>query len=97
MEKERDIRILMPEEQTLLSRERTMHSYMQTGLAFTSVGLVIIEFLGGLLYVCTGAFFMILGFLLIIESAKRYVRFRKAIRQLREKEASLGYDVGNVV
>ena len=82
------------EEQTLLSRERTMHSYMQTGLAFTSVGLFIIKFLSGLLYVCAGAVFVILGFLLIVESARRYIRFRQAIRKLREKEIKLGYDIG---
>lgn len=96
MERDRDILILLAEEQTLLSRERTMHSYMQTGLAFASVGLVIIKFLGGLLYVCAGGLFMALGGLLILESAKRYTRFRKAVRALREKEASLGYEVGSV-
>lgn len=89
-----DIRLLLAEEQTFLSRERTMHSYMQTGLAFTSVGLLIIKFLGGLLYFCSGIIFIILGVLLIAESARRYVRFRKAIRKLREKEARLGYDIG---
>jgi hypothetical protein len=39
---------------------------------------------------------MILGGLLIIESGRRYVRFRKAIRLLREKEAKLGYKLGNI-
>ena len=70
MDRMEDIKLLLAEEQTLLSRERTMHSYMQTGLAFSSVGL------------------------LIIESGKRYMRFRKAIAALREKEAKLGYDIG---
>jgi uncharacterized membrane protein YidH (DUF202 family) len=94
MDKSEEIKLLLAEEQTLLSRERTMHSYMQTGLAFTSVGLVIIKFLEGLLYFCPGVFFIILGSLLIIESGKRYMRFRRAIRRLREKESSLGYDIG---
>ena len=84
------------EEQTLLSRERTMHSYMQTGLAFTSVGLFIVKLLSGLLYFCLGTVFIILGVLLIAESARRYMRFRKAIRQLREKEAKLGYEIGMI-
>jgi uncharacterized membrane protein YidH (DUF202 family) len=97
MARDVDIRILLAEEQTLLSRERTMHSYMQTGLAFTSVGLVIIKFLGEIFYTCAGVFFMILGCLLIVESGRRYVRFRKAIRALRRKEAELGYEIGGVV
>jgi len=96
MKREDNIRLLMVEEQTLLSRERTMHSYMQTGLAFISVGLVIVKFLGGIVYFCTGMLLMILGGLLIIESGGRYVRFRKAIRLLREKEAKLGYKLGTI-
>lgn len=91
-----DLKLLLMEEQTLLSRERTMHSYMQTGLAFTSVGLVIMKFLSGLFYFCSGVAFIILGFLLIAESARRYVRFRKAIRKLREKETKLGCEIGMV-
>jgi uncharacterized membrane protein YidH (DUF202 family) len=96
MESHEEIKLLLMEEQTLLSRERTMHSYMQTGLAFTSVGLFIMKFLSGLFYFCIGAAFIILGVLLIAESARRYVRFRKAIRQLREKEAKLGYEIGRI-
>jgi uncharacterized membrane protein YidH (DUF202 family) len=69
---------------------------MQTGLAFTSVGLVIMKFLSGLLYFCAGIFFIILGFLLIIEAARRYKRFRKEIRIIREKETKLGAEIGMV-
>ena len=94
MDKNGDIIILLAEEQTFLSRERTMHSYMQTGLAFSSVGLLIMKYLGGVLYFCAGLFFIIIGALLIIEAGKRYMRFRRAIATLREKEARLGYDTG---
>ena len=73
-----------------------MHSYMQTGLAFVSVGLVIIKLLSGIFYLCIGILLMILGGLLIIESGRRYGRFRKAIRLLREKEAKLGYELGTI-
>ena len=73
-----------------------MHSYMQTGLAFTSVGIVIMKFLSGIFYFCTGAIFIILGALLIIESGRRYIRFRKAIASLREKEEKLGYEIGKI-
>jgi len=96
MESNDNIKLLLLEEQTLLSRERTMHSYMQTGLAFTSVGLFVMKFLIGLLYFSTGVIFIILGSVSIIESARRFVHFRKAIRKLREKEAKLGYEIGMV-
>jgi uncharacterized membrane protein YidH (DUF202 family) len=79
MERNEDITLVLAEEQTLLSRERTRHSYMQTGLAFTSVGLLIMKFLSGVFYFCAGGLFIILGALLIVESGKRYMRFRIAI------------------
>jgi sulfite exporter TauE/SafE len=72
-----DIKLLLMEKQTILSRERTMHSYMQTGLAFTPVGLFIMKFLSGLLYFCAGLVFIILGVLLIAESARRYVALQE--------------------
>ncbi len=97
MDREGNIRLLMAEEQTLLSRERTMHSYMQTGLAFTSVGLIVIKFLGGILYFIAGLFFMVVGCFLIVESGRRYVHFRKAVRLLREKETRLGYEIGTMI
>jgi hypothetical protein len=95
-EKERSIIILLAEEQTLLSRERTMHSYMQTGLAFTSVGIAIIKFLEGFFYSLIGILLMAVGALLIVEAARRYVRFRRAIKELRAREARLGYRVGSI-
>lgn len=73
-----------------------MHSYMQTGLAFTSVGLVIVKLLEGILYASAGGLFMALGCLLIVESGRRYIRFRKEIRMVREREARLGYKIGDL-
>jgi uncharacterized membrane protein YidH (DUF202 family) len=67
---------------------------MQTGLAFSSVGLFIMKFLAGVFYFYVGVFFIIVGVLLIVEAGKRYIRFRKAVAKLREKEATLGYDIG---
>jgi uncharacterized membrane protein YidH (DUF202 family) len=97
LDKNEEIKILLLEEQTLLSRERTMHSYMQTGLAFTSVGLLIIKFLAGFFYFGVGLLFIILGGLLILEAARRYGRFRKAVRSLRIKESQLGFEIGKII
>ena len=57
MERIEDIKLLLAEEQTLLSRERTMHSYMQTGLAFSSVGLLIMKFLARVFFISAPARF----------------------------------------
>jgi hypothetical protein len=61
MDNNEEIKLLLLQEQTLLSRERTMHSYMQTGLAFASVGLLTMKFLAGLFYFGVGILFIILG------------------------------------
>jgi uncharacterized membrane protein YidH (DUF202 family) len=89
-----ELKLLLTEEQTLLSRERTMHSYMQTGLAFTSVGLLIMKFMEGMIYFLSGTLLVLLGWALIIESGKRYFRFRKAVAALREREAKHGCKIG---
>jgi hypothetical protein len=54
------------------------------------------KFLAGIFYFCIGVFFIILGALLIFESGKRYMRFRRAIARLREKETKLGYEIGMI-
>jgi hypothetical protein len=36
------------------------------------------------------------GFLLIVEAARRYKRYREAIRIIREKETELGSEIGDV-
>jgi uncharacterized membrane protein YidH (DUF202 family) len=96
MDRNQDIKLLLAEEQALLSWERTMHSCMQAGLASCSVGFVIIKFLTGAFYFCAGVFFIILGALLIIEAGRRYMRCRRDIVRLREREAKLGYDIGTI-
>ena len=92
--KHEDIQILLSEEQTILSRERTMHSYMQTGLAFISVSLIILNLLKDGFYFLIAVVFQILGWLLIFESARRYILCRKVIRQIRKKEVEMGYEIG---
>jgi hypothetical protein len=73
-----------------------MHSYMQTGLAFGSVGLVVMKFLAGVGYLVVGGCFILVGASLIIEAGRRYLRFRRAIAALREREARLGLGIGTV-
>jgi uncharacterized membrane protein len=68
----------------------------KTGLAFASVGLLTMKFLAGLFYFGVGILFIILSGLLILEFGKRYGRFRKAVRLLRDKEAQLGFDIGEI-
>ena len=63
-----------------------MHSGMWTWLAFMPVGLVLMKFLEGILYVNAGIVSTIIGAPLIIESG----------RQLRQREADLGHALGAI-
>jgi hypothetical protein len=57
---------------------------------------VIIKFLAGFFYFGVGVLFIILGGLLILEAGRRYARFRKAVKLMRNKEAQLGYEIGKI-
>ena len=79
------------------SVKRENHAFLHADRPrFFLVGLLIMKFCWVFFISCAGAFFITLGTLLIIESGKRYMRFRKAIAGLREKEAKLGYDIGTI-
>ena len=83
MEKDEDIKLLLAEEQTLLSRERTMHSYMQTR-SHDLCGLVVMKFLSGIFYFCAGGIFIILGALLIV-GLEKAISVQESHRQVEGK------------
>jgi uncharacterized membrane protein YidH (DUF202 family) len=85
--------LLLAEEQTILARERTMHSYMQTGLAFISIGLLILKFLEGSAYLLLGSFLALIGFLELGEAFRRFTVYRREVRELRAKEKRLGIEI----
>lgn len=85
--------LLLVEEQTLLSRERTMHSYMQTGLAFISIGLLIVKFLEGSAFLMFGSFLALVGILQLAEAFRRFRAYRREVRRLRAKEKRLGLEI----
>jgi hypothetical protein len=54
------------------------------------------KFIAGVVCFAFGIFFIVLGGLLIVESGRRYIRFRKAVRMLRNKEAQMGFEIGKI-
>jgi len=93
MPKKTDRLLLLSEEQTILSRERTMHAYMQTGLAFISVGVIILQVIQGSSYMMLGGFLILVGFLQLAEAFRRYMKYRHDIRELRRKEKRYGIEI----
>jgi len=87
--------LILLEEQTILSRERTMQQYMSTGLAFIALGLVAIQLLGKVPYnVYLGCILILIGLWQVWQAYLRHKRYRKLARKLRLREKGLGLEVG---
>jgi uncharacterized membrane protein YidH (DUF202 family) len=87
--------LILLEEQTILSRERTMQQYMSTGLAFIALGLVVIQLLGKVPYnVYLGGILVLIGLWQVWQAYLRHKRYRKLARKLRRREKGLGLEVG---
>jgi uncharacterized membrane protein YidH (DUF202 family) len=87
--------LILLEEQTILSRERTMQQYMSTGLAFIALGVVIVQLLVKVPYnTYIGLGLVAIGFWQVWQAYLRHKRYRKLARKLRHKEKGLGLEVG---
>ena len=87
--------LILLEEQTILSRERTMQQYMSTGLAFIALGLVVVQLLKDIPYnTYIGGLLILIGFWQVWQAYLRHKRYRKIARRLRHREKGLGLEVG---
>ncbi len=86
--------ILLLEEQTMLSRERTMQQYMATGLSFIGVGLVVIKLFIGQIYIAIASALIVIGFWQIYQAYLRFKKYRGIVRKLRKREKKLGLEIG---
>ena len=71
--------LVLKEEEVLLAKERTILSFMQTGLAFIGLGLIVTNFL-------KEADIRLVGFVLIIVG---FVEVLESIRRLRKKQSQM--------
>lgn len=86
--------LVLLEEQTVLSRERTMQQYITTGLGFMGLGVVVMKFFIGNAYIIFGALLIGLGFMEMGIAYLRFLHYRKIARNLRKKEKGLRLEVG---
>lgn len=86
--------LLLAEEQTILARERTMQQYINTGLAFVGLGLIVARFFGNGHYQAVGALLIMLGFWQIYQAYSRFTQYRKMARKIRKEEKSMGLEIG---
>jgi len=94
MNKKTNKQLALQEEQTLLSRERTMQQYMTTGLAFIGVGLIVVKFFIEYIYITIGIILIFIGFWQLWQAYRRFKKYRKVIKMIRKKEKDIGLEVG---
>jgi len=94
MAKNEQRHLVLLEEQTMLSRERTMQQYMTTGLAFIGVGLIMIRLFLERAYAFIGAILIVIGFWQIWKAYQRFRRYRHMIRKIRKSEKQAGLEIG---
>jgi len=86
--------LILLEEQTILSRERTMQQYIATGLAFIGVGLLVARFFLGQIYALMSAALIGVGFWQIYIAYNRFKKYQYLAKKLRKKERKLGMEIG---
>ena len=85
--------LVLLEEQTLLSRERTMQQYITTGAALIGLGLLAMKFFEGP-YTYLGIILIAIGFAQMYLAYVRFSKYRKIVRKIRKKEKKLRLEVG---
>lgn len=85
--------LVLLEEQTMLSRERTMQQYIATGAAFIGLGLLVLKFLEPI-WVILGIALLGIGLVQVYTAYVRFEKYRKIARKLRKKEKRLHLEVG---
>ena len=69
----------------MLSKQRTILSFMRTGLAFVTAGIVIASFFKEALAQIVGYILMGIGFVEVFESIRRLVVKQKEMEELKKQ------------
>lgn len=86
--KRKDKKLLIAEEEVLLSKERTILQFMSTALAFIGVGIIIVKIFNDSMFQLIGYLIIAVGFVEIGESMRR-LRGKQKIMKRLEKQTKL--------
>jgi len=75
---------VMSEEQTLLSKQRTAHSFMQTGLVFVGLGLTVVKLFSELFFQGIGILLIVIGFYEISHSYKKLGEYNQRLKRVKK-------------
>jgi len=82
--------ILLKEEEVILAKERTILSFMQTGLASIGIGVVLVKLFTELPFQIAGFMLIVIG---VIESYESGRRLRKKQREMEILKRKLGREL----
>jgi uncharacterized membrane protein YidH (DUF202 family) len=85
MEKKEDKTILLKEEEVILAKERTILSFMQTGLASIGIGIVLVKLFTELPFQIAGFILILIGIIESYESGRRLRKKQKEMEILKRK------------
>ena len=82
-----DLRLLLMVEQSILAKERTILSFMRTGMLFIGVGFGLVAFYlsQSNLSLFIGVMLVALGLVEVIESTRRLYQYKQKMKKLRKR------------
>lgn len=80
-----DKSILLKEEEVILAKERTILSFMQTGLAAIGIGIILVKLFTELPFQLAGFILILIGIAESYESGRRLRKKQKEMEKLKKK------------
>lgn len=75
---------VLSEEQTLLSKQRTAHSFMQTGLVFVGLGLTVVKLFSEIFFQGIGLLLIIIGFYEIAHAYRKLGEYSQRLKRVKK-------------
>jgi uncharacterized membrane protein YidH (DUF202 family) len=85
MAKREDRTVLLKEEEVILAKERTILSFMQTGLAAIGIGIILVKLFQELPFQLAGFILILIGVAESYESGRRLRKKQKEMEILKKK------------
>ena len=80
-----DKSILLKEEEVILAKERTILSFMQTGLASIGIGIILVKFFTEVAFQLAGFILILIGIVESYESGRRLRKKQKEMEIIKKK------------
>ena len=89
MAKKEDRTILLKQEEVVLAKERTILSFMQTGLAAIGIGIILVKFFQEIYFQIAGFILILIGIIEAYDSGRRLRIKQKEMDEIKRKLGQL--------